>query len=364
MSQSLDLTTLSDDNITRLLTTALAKLLDRQDLSDSEMRQVMHIIMQGRCPDALMGAILIALRQKGESIGEISSCAKTMLELASTITLDDPNAIDIVGTGGDGANLFNVSTAAAFVAAAAGVTVAKHGNRGVSTSSGSSDLLEQAGVRLDLDNAAVLRCINEQGLGFLFAPNHHPAMKNAIGVRRLLKVRTIFNILGPLTNPAHVKRSVIGVFNPDLCQPLAEVLKNLGAQHVLVVHSEDGLDEYSLGASTHVAELKDGVVTRYRTEPEDVGLKTQALTGLTVSTSKDSLDLIKSALGGVDTDAISEKARQMIAINAGAAIYVSGKATSHKEGVAIALDVIKSGAALKKMQDFAAATQALAKPQA
>lgn len=358
MTTPTEIAALSDTDIHFILTDALAKLLKHIDLTDEHMEQVMLIIMQGRCPDALMGAILIALREKGESIGEITSCAKIMLKLADTITINDRCAVDIVGTGGDGANLFNVSTAAAFVAAAAGVTVAKHGNRGVSTSSGSSDVLSQAGVKLDISKELTRRCINEQGIGFLFAPNHHPAMKHAIGVRRQLKVRTIFNILGPLTNPAHVKRAVIGVFSPELCQPLAQVFANLGLEHVFVVHSQDGLDEFSLATGTHVAELKDGKIDTRVILPEDVGLPSQTLIGLMVNGAEESLNLIKNALSGKSDDPIIQKAQNMIALNAGAAIYVAGRASSHAKGVAIAKDTLDQGLAWQKLQEFAKATQA------
>lgn len=351
-----DIAALSDDDIHAILTDALAKLLKHIDLTDTHMRHVMLIIMQGRCPDALMGAILIALREKGESIGEISVCAKTMLELADTLDIQDKNAVDIVGTGGDGANLFNISTAAALVAAAAGVTIAKHGNRGVSTSSGSSDVLSQAGVQLAISKTLTQQCINEHGIGFLFAPNHHPAMKYATTVRRQLKVRTIFNILGPLTNPALVKRAVIGVFSPQLCEPLAYVFANLGYRHVLVVHSQDGLDEYSLAAGTHVAELKDGQVSTYISYPEALGVVSKTLIGLEIQSASESLALINKALSGVDSDPIIQKAQDIIAINAGAAIYVSGQASSHQAGVAIAQTVIKTGQAKQKLEQLAVAT--------
>lgn len=349
---------LDETSIQETLTDALAKLLKNIDLTPEQMRQVMLIIMQGRCPDALMGAILIALRQKGESIDEISTCAKTMIELADTIDIQDKQAVDIVGTGGDGSNLFNVSTASALVAAAAGVTVAKHGNRGVSTTSGSSDLLAQAGLRLDASKQVVQDCINQLGIGFLFAPNHHPAMKNAVHVRRTLKVRTIFNILGPLTNPALVKRAVVGVFTPELCQPLAHVFDKLGYEHVLVVHSEDGLDEYSLAAGTYVAELKNGQVNTYITQPEDLGIDSKTLKGLMVESSAQSFELICQALSGQDsTNQAIQKARDIIAINAGAAIYVAGLADSHAQGVAKAYAAINSGQGLQKLHKLAAFTQ-------
>lgn len=352
-----DIAIMTDDDILAILTKALSHLLKNIELTHDEMRQVMLIIMQGRCPDALMGAILIALRQKGESIDEITTCAKTMIELADTIDICNPNAVDIVGTGGDGSNLFNVSTASAFVAAAAGVTIAKHGNRGVSTSSGSSDVLSLAGVRLDINKTQTVKAINTLGIGFLFAPNHHPAMRHAVGVRRLLKVRTIFNILGPLTNPAKVSRAVVGVFSPELCEPLAYVFAKLGLTHVMVVHSQDGLDEFSLATGTHVAELKDGKVHTYLCQPEDVGIVSRTLYGLTVNDSKQSLEIIKNALGGTANDDISLRARAMIAINAGAAIYVAGHAKTHAEGVAIAKQIMTSRQALDKLNAFANFTQ-------
>lgn len=352
-----DIQALSDAQICAILSDALAQLLQHIDLTDEQMTQVMLIIMQGRCPDALMGAILIALRQKGESVGEISSCAKTMLALADSIQINDSCAIDIVGTGGDGANLFNISTAAAFVASAAGATVAKHGNRGVSTNSGASDVLSQAGVKLDIDKALVKKCIDTHGIGFLFAPNHHPAMKHAVAVRKMLKVRTIFNILGPLTNPAYVKYALIGVFSAKLCQPLACVLANLGYQHAMVVHAQDGLDEFSLAKATHVAELKDGQINTYITCPEDLGLSSQTLTGLSVNNAKDSLRLIKDALIGQSNHPITQKAQAIIAINAGAGIYLAGLADSHAQGVGIAQDIIHQGLAWQKLTTFAHATQ-------
>lgn len=360
MYQANDILALSDDEIQSILTQALNKSLNNINLTYDEMTQVMFIIMQGRCPAALMGAILVALRMKGETVDEISAAAGAMIELADKIQLaDDCRAVDIVGTGGDGANLFNVSTASVFVAAAAGITIAKHGNRGVSSSSGSSDLLSALGLRLDLTHDETLRCIHEQGIGFLFAPNHHKAMKHAMPVRKELKARTIFNILGPLTNPARVKHSVIGVFNPELCEPMAYVLKNLGTQHAMVVSAKDGLDEISLATSTHIAELKNGVVTTYDITPEDVGIDSQSLIGLTVNSPSESLQLIRSALSGEQGDATIQKARDMIALNAGAAIYVGGRAASYANGVNMAQTILHSGAALTKLEAFAKFTQSL-----
>lgn len=356
------ITELSEEQVHKLLTSALDRILQRIDLTFDEMREVMLIIMQGRCNDALMGAILTGLRMKGESIDEITAAASAMRNLAANI---EPKGcdylVDIVGTGGDGANLFNVSTASALVTAAAGAQVAKHGNRGVSTKSGSSDLLEQAGISLALNPAQALKCIEDEGIGFLFAPNHHSAMRYANPVRRALKARTIFNILGPLTNPAGVPNLVIGVFTAQLCEPLAKVMKNLGAEHVMVVGAKDGLDEISLATSTTVAELKDGEITVYEMMPEDAGVESQTLIGLDVDSPEQSLELIKAALSGEEThDRSVIKARDMIALNAGAAIYTAGLASNYPNGVSRAQKVIQNGSALTKLNSLAAYTQQLA----
>lgn len=349
-----------DDTQTQiLLTTALDRAINAIDLTYPEMRGVMLAIMQGQCSDAMMGAILTALRMKGESIEEITAAAQVMRELAIKVDLSDvPNLVDIVGTGGDGANLFNVSTASTMVAAVAGCHVAKHGNGGVSGKSGSSDLLRQAGINLDLSTEQIVQSIKTHGIGFLFAPNHHVAMKHAMPIRRTLKTRTIFNILGPLTNPAGVKNAMIGVFNPALCEPLANVFKNLGAEHVMVVGSMDNLDEISLATYTHVAELKDGKVTVYDIEPEDVGIESQTLKGLIIDSPADSLALIREALANnPNKSVIAQKAAAMIALNAGATIYVAGRAASLGAGVSMAQTIIHSGEALQKMQDLADFTQ-------
>lgn len=359
---------LSADEVNTILTVALEKMVNHIDLPFDEMRAIMLLIMQGLCPDAMMGAMLSALRMKGESIDEITAAASVMRALAVGIDLVDvPYQVDIVGTGGDGASLFNVSTAAAMVAAAAGCNVAKHGNRGVSSASGSSDLLEQAGIRLDLTAEQTKDCIIHQGVGFLFAPNYHTAMKYAIPIRRILKIRTIFNILGPLTNPAGVKNLVIGVFNSALCEPLAHVMKNLGAQHVMIVGSDDRLDEISLATTTQVAELKNGEITVYSIEPEDVGIESQTLKGLSIQSAAQSLALIQAAFTpDIETQSVHwqgkkavslRKARDMIALNAGAAIYVAGRADSLAAGVSMAETLIRNGSALQKMQDLARFTQ-------
>ena len=319
----------------------------------------MRSIMQGEATDAQIGALMMGLRLKGESIDEITAAARIMREFAIKIDVSDIEyLVDIVGTGGDGQNLFNVSTASSFVISAAGATIAKHGGRGVSSKSGSSDLLEQAGIRLDLDMAQIERVIREMGVGFLFAPNHHQAMKYAAAPRRELGIRSFFNLLGPLTNPAGVKRFVIGVFSDELCVPMAEVLKQLGAEHVMVVHSKDGLDEISLAAETMVAELKNGEITEWTIKPEDFGITSQTLTGLSVADSAESLKLIKDALGKNKSD-IGEKAADMITLNAAAGLYVSGLCKDMKQAVDLAQDIIYGGQALEKMSIVAEFTQNL-----
>lgn len=357
-----DISKLSDEHTHLILTRALDRILQRIDLTFDEMHQVMLIIMQGKCSSAMMGAILTGLRMKGESIDEITAAASAMRALAANIHPKGCDyLVDIVGTGGDGANLFNVSTASALVAAAAGAHVAKHGNRGVSTNSGSSDLLEQAGISLNLTPLQALECIENQGIGFLFAPNHHSAMRYANPVRRDLKARTIFNILGPLTNPAGVPNLVIGVFTAQLCEPIAKVMQNLGARHVMVVGAKDGLDEISLATSTTVAELKDNEISVYEIRPEDAGIESQTLIGLDVDSPKQSLELIRSALSGHETnDRAILKARDMIALNAGAAIYTAGLASNYPNGVSQAQTVIQQGLAIAKLESLADYTQKLA----
>ena len=342
---------------------ALAKLIERQDLTTEEMILVMHQVMGGEATPAQIGGFLVALRMKGEAIDEITGATQVMRELSSGVKIDDPNAVDTCGTGGDGSNLFNVSTASAFVVAAAGGKVAKHGNRSVSSTTGSADVLEHAGVSLTLTIDQVARCVNEIGVGFMFAPAHHSAMKYAIGPRKELAQRTIFNMLGPLTNPAGVKNQVIGVFNAALCRPLAEVLQRLGSEHVLIVHSSDGLDEISLAAETFVAELKDGEITEYKIKPEDVGIDSQSLIGLTVESAEQSYQLIKDALGKRET-AAGKKAADIIALNAGAAIYAANITSTYAQGVEMAQDAIFTGLALGKLNELVSFTRCLAEDQA
>lgn len=334
----------------------LARVVEGNSLSRDEMQSVMHQVMSGDASAAQIGGLLVALRMKGETIEEIAGAAQVMRELATPVTVDDPHLVDLVGTGGDGANLFNVSTGACFVAAAAGAKVAKHGNRSVSSTSGSSDVLEHLGMPLDLSPEQVGRAITEVGLGFMFAPAHHSAMRHAIGPRRELGMRTVFNILGPLTNPAGVKRQVIGVFSPDLCQPMAEVLKMLGAEHAMIVHSDDGLDEISIAAGTHVTELCDGNIDSYHVTPEDCSMERSSLDGLSVDGAEASANLIKRALTGGD-DEPSKKAAAMLALNGGATIYVSGIAATLADGVAMAEDALGSGLAAEKLKEFIDFTQ-------
>lgn len=332
---------------------ALAAVVEGNNLSTEQMTAVMQQVMTGEATSAQIGAFLVALRIKGETLDEITGAAKVMRDLAAGVVIDAEHLVDTCGTGGDGANLFNVSTASAFVVAAAGGRVAKHGNRSVSSSTGSADVLEAAGVALDLTPEQVARCVESIGVGFMFAPAHHSAMKHAIGPRRELGLRTIFNMLGPMTNPAGVKRQVIGVFSKDLCRPMAEVLGRLGSEHVMVVHAQDGLDEISLATPTFVAEYNDGTLQEYDIEPQDFGITNQSLDGLSVDSAAQSLQLIQDALGKQSTPE-GQKAADIITLNAGAAIYVSGVSDSLQEGIAMAQDAIATGLAKEKINELAA----------
>lgn len=335
-----------------LIREALERVVARMDLEHAEMREVMRAIMSGECTDAQIGGFLVALRMKGESIDEITAAAEVMRELATPVDVGITPLIDVVGTGGDGANLFNVSTAAAFVVAAAGGHVAKHGNRGVSSASGSADVLEQLGVRIGIPAEAVGRGIRELGIGFMFAPAHHGAMRHAITARRDLGLRTLFNVLGPLTNPAGARRMLVGVFSPQLCRPMAEVLGRLGAERVMVVHAEDGLDEISVASRTRVVELRDGALREYTLSPEDLGVDSQSLTGLEVASPAESAALIRDALGK-RRGPHAAKAADVIALNAGAAIYLAGIVDSAREGVSLASDIIHAGLALERIEALA-----------
>lgn len=335
---------------------ALARIAEKQNLSTEEMVSVMRQIMSAGSTDVQIGAFLLGMRIKGETIDEITGGVQVLREFASGVKVDGPHLVDIVGTGGDGANLFNVSTAACFVVAAAGGRVAKHGNRSVSSSSGSADVLETAGVRLDISPQQVEICVNELGIGFMFALMHHSAMRHVSLARKELGLRTLFNVLGPMANPAGLKRQLIGVYDRALCRPVAEVLQRLGSEHVLVVHSDDGLDEISLAANTHVAELKDGKVREYTLQPEQLGFERESMQDLSVDGSAASLALITAALAG-EKDPRSQRAANMIALNAGAALYVAGIAESIFDGVSIANGVLASGAGLEKMKQLADMTQ-------
>ncbi|RBI65371.1 anthranilate phosphoribosyltransferase [Vreelandella sulfidaeris] len=325
---------------------AINAVMRREDLSFDAMHALMRQIMTGDASDAQIGGLLVGLAMKGESAIEISAAAQVMRELMKRVELNAENVVDIVGTGGDGANLFNVSTAASFVAAAAGAHVAKHGNRSVSSSSGSADLFDVAGIYLDLKPDQVARCIEQVGVGFMFAPNHHPAMRYAIGPRREMGVRTLFNILGPLTNPAGAPNQVLGVYAPELVPLMAEVLKTLGSRHVMVVHSEEGLDEISLASPTLVAELKEGEITQYTITPEELGIERQSLATLKANSAEDSLRLVKAALSG------DGAAADMVALNAGAALYCAGVADTLKEGVMVAQDAQASKLPLEKLKEL------------
>lgn len=334
---------------------ALDRVVNHLDLTTEEMQGVMRRIMTGQCSDAQIGAFLMGMRMKSESIDEIVGAVQVMRELAEPVVIDGEGVVDTCGTGGDGMNIFNVSSAAAFVVAAAGGKVAKHGNRAVSGKSGSADLLEAAGVYLDLTPAQVARCVEVVGVGFMFAPAHHGAMRHASNARRELGLRTLFNMLGPMSNPAGVRRQVLGVFSKALCRPLAEVLQRLGSVHVLVVHAQDGLDEISLAAPTHVAELRNGEISEYLIQPEDFGIKSQSLIGLNVEGPQESLALIRDALGKRKTEA-GQKAADMIILNAGAALYAADRARSLKEGVALAHDALFSGLARDKLEELVSIT--------
>jgi len=334
---------------------AIEWVISRHDLSGAEMSHIMHRIMSGGATPAQIGGFLVALRMKGETVAEIAAAATVMRTLAQGIDIADlPHPVDIVGTGGDASATFNVSTACIFVAAAAGCTVAKHGNRSVSSRSGSADVLEAAGVRMDLTPAQVERCVRELGVGFMFAPAHHGAMRHAIGPRREMGVRTLFNVLGPLTNPAGVPNQLLGVFSAELLLPLAEVLRQLGSQHVLVVHARDGLDEISIGAETEVAELKDGEIHRYGVRPEDYGIRRAPLSALRVTGPQESLAVIRGVL-----DDRPGPARDMVMLNAGAAIYAAGVADSLGDGCTRADAALRSGAARTKLDRLVVLTQGM-----
>jgi len=327
---------------------ALEQVLAGKDLSHADMLLLMQQVMCGEVTPVQIAGLVIALRQKGESVDEITAAAEVMRELSTKVEITDKAyLIDTCGTGGDGIQTFNVSTVSAIVAAAAGARVAKHGGRSVSSTCGSADVLEALGVNVNLTPQQVAKCINEIGIGFMFAPNHHSAMKHAAPVRRELGVRTIFNLLGPLTNPANAKHQVMGVFNKELTLKLAKVLQNLGSEHVLVVHGMDGLDEISLTGDTFVAELKDGKINEYKLNPTQFGLKTHQLKDIQVQNVEQSKAMIMDVLTGK-----KGAARDIVLLNAGAAIYVAGLQASIHAGIEHAAQVIDNGSAKQKLDEL------------
>ena len=327
---------------------AIKAVISRQNLVESDMHDVMNSIMTGQTTDAQIGAFLVGLSMKGETIEEITASAKVMRSLATAVKLKSTDfLVDTCGTGGDGLGLFNISTASAFVVAAAGGKVAKHGNRSISSKSGSADVLEAAGINLNLDPDTISQCIEDIGVGFMFAPAHHSAMKHAIGPRKELAVRTIFNVLGPLTNPAKAPNQVMGVYDKDLVEPIANVLKGLESRHVMVVHSEDGLDELSIANETHVAELKDGHVSTYTIHPNDFDIQLGDLEKIKAENASESLALITDAFAGN-----KGPHRDIIALNAGAAIYVSGIEDSLDNGILKACELLSDGGAQAKLDAY------------
>ena len=332
---------------------ALTRCIEHREIFHDEMLKLMRMIMGGEMSPVMMAAILTALRVKKETIGEISAAAQVMREFANKVQVDGgPHFVDVVGTGGDASHTFNISTASMFVVAAAGGTVAKHGNRGVSSKSGSADVLEALGANIMLSPVQVAECIRELRLGFMFAPNHHPAMKNVAPVRRELGVRTIFNILGPLTNPADAPNILMGVFHPDLVGIQVRVLQRLGARHAMVVYGKDGMDEISLGAATMVGELKDGQISEYEIHPEDFGLSMVSNRGLKVADALESKEMVLEALGGkAGTPA------EIVTLNSAAALYAADVVASIDEGLELARKTIASGAARAKLDAFVQFTQ-------
>lgn len=335
----------------------IAQLMRRQDLSSAAMIEAMRAIMSGETTDAQNAAFLVALQMKGPVVEEVFGGASVMRELAMTVPLTEHSfLVDTCGTGGSGSNKFNVSTASALVAACAGARVAKHGNRGASSKSGSADVLEAAGVALGLSADAVARCINEVGVGFMFAPAHHSAMKHVIAARKEIGVRTVFNVLGPLTNPAGAPNQVMGVYSVDWIPVLLDVLKRLGSEHVLIVAAEDGLDEISIAADTHVGELKQGEFLEYAVSPEEFGMtRRNSVEMLKIDSPQQSLDMLRAALCYENADA-----GDIVALNAGAAIYASGVEGDLAAGVARAQEILRSGAALEKLEALATLSQSLA----
>ena len=332
---------------------ALEQILSGRDLSHADMLTIMQQVMGGELTPAQIAGLVIALRQKGESVDEITAAATVMRSLSTKVEIsDNTHLIYTCGTGGDGIQTFNVSTCTAFVAAAAGAKVAKHGGRSVSSTCGSADVLEALGVNVNLSSEQVANCVSEIGIGFMFAPNHHSAMKHAAPVRRELGVRTIFNLLGPLTNPANAKLQVMGVFSKDLTLTLAKVLQNLGSEHVLVVHGADGMDEISFTGDTFVAELKHGKISEYTLNPAQFGLPIHALKSIKVENAEQSKAMILDVLDGKSSAGVQSAARDIVLLNAGAAIYTAGLQPSIHAGIEHAIKVIDSGAAKQKLLEL------------
>ena len=332
---------------------ALTRVIEHREIFHDEMLDLMRQIMKGEMSPLMVAAILTGLRVKKETVGEITAAAQVMRVMSTRIEIpNSSNLVDIVGTGGDGAHTFNISTTSMFVAAAAGAKVAKHGGRSVSSSSGSADVLEALGANIMLTPVQVGECLEATGIGFMFAPNHHSAMKNVAPIRREMGVRTIFNILGPLTNPASAPNTLLGVFHPDLVGILVRVMERLGAKHVMVVYGKDGMDEISLGAATMVGELKDGKVSEYEIHPEDFGLQMSSNRSLRVENSAESKDMIYATLANTPGTA-----REIVVLNAGTALYAANVAESIQQGITLARDAIASGAARAKVDEFVNFTQ-------
>ena len=334
---------------------ALQRTIEHREIFHDEMLRIMRLIMSGELSPVMTAAIVTGLRVKKETIGEITAAAQVMREFSTKVNVaDKANLVDIVGTGGDGSHTFNISTCSMFVAAAAGAKVSKHGGRSVSSKSGSADVLEAMGLNINLSPEAIAKCIQETGIGFMFAPNHHPAMKNVAPVRKEMGVRTIFNILGPLTNPAGAPNILMGVFHPDLVGIQVRALQRLGAEHALVVYGRDGMDEVSLGAATLVGELKNGEISEYEIHPEDFGLPMASNRALKVETPQESLALMHQVLGNE-----RGAARDIVILNAGAALYAANVAGSIADGIAKARAAIESGAAKAKLEQLVRVSKTL-----
>ncbi len=334
---------------------ALKAVTERRDLTMDEMSSVMRIIMTGQATQAQIGGFLVGLRMKGETVTEIAAATQIMRELVTPVAVDRQHIVDIVGTGGDGSSTFNISTTSSLVVAAAGGAVAKHGNRSISSKSGSADVLEALGININLTPEQITECVNKLGIGFMFAPLHHSAMKHAIGPRREMGIRTIFNLLGPLTNPAAAPNQLLGVFSKDWVGPIAQVLQKLGSKHVLVVHSEDGLDEISIAAPTFVAELNNGTITTYTLSPEKFGLKRATLDNIQVNSVAESVVMIQGILANENS-----VAKDVVILNAGAGIYAANLTDNLADGVDKAKEVLSNGSVKRKFDAWVQLTQSFA----